>query len=111
MPTYVQQCVACQHAFEDFRPIAQYDQNPRCPKCFNNTERLVTAAAVNKDNWDKPVVSEAMACDPADVPAREAMTGVKHTRDGRPIFNNAGERRRFMQKTGFHDRAAYFSSK
>lgn len=110
MPIYVQHCVACQHTFDDYRPMAKYNANPHCPKCHNNTARLV-APIVSELDWDKPIASEAMACSPEDVPARERMTGVKHTPDGRPILHNRAERTRFMQATGFHDRAGYYRSK
>lgn len=107
MPIYVQQCVSCKHRFEDYRTISKYGVDPLCPQCGSKTERTVTIAAVNKD-WDKPQISQAMACSPEDAPARERATGVKHTKTGEPIFHNKQERLGFMRKTGYHDRAAYF---
>lgn len=108
MPIYTQQCIVCDHVFEHYRTISNYDKNPICEKCYNNTKRLVTQPVTQKD-WDKPIISEAMACSPQDAKQREKLTGVKHTATGEPIFHNRAERSNFMKKLGFHDRAGYFS--
>ncbi len=41
MPVYTQQCLTCEHVFDDFRVIDSYDDNPLCPKCHTETKRII----------------------------------------------------------------------
>lgn len=39
MPNYCQKCLACGHLFEEYRPLASWDQYPKCEKCGEPTEK------------------------------------------------------------------------
>lgn len=43
-PTYDWECQDCEHEFEEFQKLTEYNSNMKCPKCESpNTKRQVAA--------------------------------------------------------------------
>lgn len=62
--------------------------------------------------WHKPVLSDALAVHPAQIPAamaRDKANGlnVEYTPDGRPILTSQGQKRKMMRSLGVHENNCY----
>ena len=89
MPLYEYVCKSCDHRFDEFQHITEFDpsRRPPCPKCNQTTtvERVFAAAKVvsMKDGYFQPAKQWDEVPVPRDVPVgKDGVVQIDHN-DGR----------------------------
>lgn len=102
------------HVTEKFFTLEGYRREVDCTTCGKPAVRVL-GARIQTYNAGWPIHSDAAALHPDDVPAVEHYLAsekgvhVKHDSEGRPIFNNPKERRKYCLARHFYDRNGGYS--
>ena len=112
MPSYQYKCAKCGKTSVRHREVAARRRTFPC-SCggIMHYDFVGTHAAdgfVVQGTWAKPIVSEAAGVHPEQINEAKAYDrshglSVEYTPDGRPVFTNRSERRRYLAAHHMHD--------
>lgn len=105
MPEYYFRCDSCGHADSVIWPMSQSSELLECANCGTKMYRVYNFS-IGGDEYSKPIVSDALAINPSQIPEhREHFPDVEVRPDGRPVFKNFRQHESYLEKTGFvkHD--------
>jgi len=111
MPIYEHQC-DCGHSLVEYRPLADWDQNPTCPVCLKPMPQSFTPPSV-RGNYKHPVELQSMGflADPEDVAEhRRRFPDVDLTFDNGsaiPVMRSLSQKRRYLKASGWADTKSF----
>ena len=108
MPIYVHACKQCGHRMEEFRPLADYANEPDCPMCGIPMPQTYTDQQVRGD-YKKPVLMQSMGfpADPSEVAEhRRLYPNVDlEFQQGHaiPVMRSLNQKRAYLKANGWAD--------
>jgi len=101
MPEYHFACDKCKRADSVIWPMSRSGELLDCEVCGGKMYRVYNFS-VGGDEYSKPVVSDALAMNPDQIPEhREHFPDVEVRPDGRPVFKDFKQHDNYLKKTGF----------
>lgn len=104
MPRYIFSCFSCGAKDEKICPIAERNNDvPVCQNCGGHMERDYNAQApmINNRPYSKPLHSDSLAINPSQIAEhRKRFPGVEIDGQCRPVFTNAAQHDKYMDKCG-----------
>ncbi len=111
MPTYAFMCVECDEKRQVYRPLKDFDLPEICTCGEPMSRDFITEHCAVRADYNKPIVSEAMAFDSIDADAhRKRFPNVDLVIEGRcakPVLRSLGQKREYMKARRIVDTRSY----
>ena len=112
MPIYVHECKQCGHRAEEFRPLADYADEPDCPVCNILMPKVFAAHSVRGD-YKRPILMQSMGfpADPAEVAAHRRLypsVDLKFQQGHAiPVMRSLNQKRAYLKANGWVDNRSF----